>query len=152
MIEGVIIKDISKHKDGRGWLAELFRIDELGKELHPLMGYVSMTLPGVSRGPHEHVMQTDYFCFVGPSAFKVYLWDTRSGSKTFGQKTAFIAGEDSPKAVVVPPGVVHAYKNVGAVNGFVWNVPNSLYKGFGKKEPVDEIRYEDKPEMGFILD
>ena len=47
---GVVVKDISFHKDSRGWLAELFRIDELGKELHPLMGYVSMTLPGVSRG------------------------------------------------------------------------------------------------------
>ena len=152
MIEGVVVKDISKHTDSRGWLAELFRTDELGKDLHPLMGYVSMTLPGVSRGPHEHVTQTDFFCFIGPSAFKVYLWDTRSGSKTFGQKMEFIAGEDLPKVVIVPPGVVHAYKNIGAVPGFVFNAPNSLYKGQGRKEPVDEIRYEDKPESGFILD
>lgn len=152
MIEGVAVKDISFHKDARGWLAELFRTDETSKDTHPLMGYVSMTLPGVSRGPHEHVTQTDYFCFVGPSAFKVYLWDTRSGSKTLGQKIVFIAGEAEPKAVTVPPGVVHAYKNIGAVPGFVFNAPNSLYKGRGRKEPVDEIRYEDKPESGFILD
>lgn len=152
MIEGVVVKDISFHKDARGWLAELFRTDETAEDMHPLMGYVSMTLPGVSRGPHEHVTQTDFFCFVGPSSFKVYLWDTRSGSKTFGQKMEFIAGEDLPKAVMVPPGVVHAYKNIGGAPGFVFNAPNSLYKGQGRKEPVDEIRYEDKPESGFILD
>ncbi|HZX36607.1 MAG TPA: dTDP-4-dehydrorhamnose 3,5-epimerase family protein [Thermodesulfobacteriota bacterium] len=152
MIEGVVVKDISFHKDARGWLAELFRTDETAEDMHPLMGYVSMTLPGVSRGPHEHVTQTDFFCFVGPSSFKVYLWDTRSGSKTFGQKVEFIAGEDLPKAVMVPPGVVHAYKNIGGAPGFVFNAPNSLYKGQGRKEPVDEIRYEDKPESGFILD
>jgi len=152
VIEGVVVKDISFHKDARGWLAELFRTDETAEDMHPLMGYVSMTLPGVSRGPHEHVTQTDFFCFVGPSSFKVYLWDTRSGSKTFGQKVEFIAGEDLPKAVMVPPGVVHAYKNIGGAPGFVFNAPNSLYKGQGRKEPVDEIRYEDKPESGFILD
>ena len=60
--------------DSRGWLAELFRNDLIDPKFQPQMAYVSMTRPGVERGPHEHVDQADYFCFIGPSTFRVYLW------------------------------------------------------------------------------
>ena len=72
--------------DPRGWLVELFRNDLVPPQFHPVMAYVSMTKPGVARGPHEHVDQADYFCFTGPSTFRVYLWDARKGSPTFGAK------------------------------------------------------------------
>jgi dTDP-4-dehydrorhamnose 3,5-epimerase len=54
-----------------------------------------------------------------------------------------IVGESNPAAVWVPPGVVHAYRNVGTVPGLVINAPNRLYAGWGKGEPVDEIRHEE---------
>jgi dTDP-4-dehydrorhamnose 3,5-epimerase len=147
LIDGVIVKDIPRFSDERGWLSELFRSDdikEMGGDIMPAMSYVSMTLPGVVRGPHEHREQTDYFCFVGPSNFKTYLWDARPESSTKGEKLTIVAGEDSPKIVIVPPGVVHAYKNVGDVPGFVFNAPSRLFMGEGKSEEVDEIRHEDK--------
>ena len=50
------------------WLAEVFRLDEIEPEFAPAMAYVSMTAPGVVRGPHQHREQADLFCFVGPSA------------------------------------------------------------------------------------
>jgi dTDP-4-dehydrorhamnose 3,5-epimerase len=53
--------------------------------------------------------------------------------------------------VVVPPGVVHGYKNISDRDGMVLNYPDKLYKGWGKKEEVDEIRHEDK-EDEFYLD
>jgi dTDP-4-dehydrorhamnose 3,5-epimerase len=34
----------------------------------------------------------------------------------------------------------------------VFNCPNRLYKGPGKKEPVDEIRHEEKADTHFRLD
>ncbi|MBI5598568.1 MAG: dTDP-4-dehydrorhamnose 3,5-epimerase family protein [Deltaproteobacteria bacterium] len=152
MIEGVVIKALTPHKDQRGWLAEVFRADETDESIKPLMAYVSVTLPGVARGPHEHRHQTDWFAFAGPSNFKVYLWDNRAGSKTYGQREVFSAGEDEPRVVVIPPGVVHAYKNVGPVPGFAFNSPNRLYRGYGKKEDVDEVRHEDRPGSLFIID
>ncbi len=152
MIEGVLVKVLSRHGDKRGWLIELFRSDEVDESIMPVMSYVSLTNPGTSRGPHEHRFQTDYFCFIGPSNFKVYLWDNRPGSKTYGRRDVLIVGEDRPAAVVVPPGVVHAYKNVGPVPGLVFNAPNRLYRGEGRSEDVDEIRYEDRPGSEFILD
>ena len=148
-IEGVVIKELVLYKDERGWLTELFRDDELPGDVRPAMSYVSMTEPGVARGPHEHRGQTDYFCFVGPATFRIYLWDNRGDSKT---KMTFEGGAERPLMVVVPPGVVHAYKNVGKVQGFVFNAPNRLFMGHGKKEPVDEIRHEDKVDTDFILD
>jgi len=151
-IHDVVVRPLSKFLDERGWLAELYRSDELDASIMPTMAYLSMTQPGVARGPHEHVDQTDYFCFIGPSNFKVYLWDARKDSPTFGIKHVIYAGIDSPQAVVVPPGVVHAYRNVGLDNGIVINAPNQLYAGEGKKSKVDEIRHEESEGSVYTLD
>jgi dTDP-4-dehydrorhamnose 3,5-epimerase len=151
-VDGIIWKPLKKFHDARGWLCELFRHDELPGEFHPVMCYISMTEPGVARGPHEHVDQADYFCFIGPSNFKLYLWDNRPKSKTYGHFETRIVGADEPMAMVVPVGVVHAYKNVGSEPGIVFNAPNRLYKGPGKKDPVDEIRHEDLKDSPYHLD
>jgi dTDP-4-dehydrorhamnose 3,5-epimerase len=61
-------------------------------------------------------------------------------------------GEDNPQAVIVPKGVVHAYKNISQTQkGVVINFPNRLYMGEGKKEPVDEIRHENDPHTIFKI-
>jgi dTDP-4-dehydrorhamnose 3,5-epimerase len=151
-IDGVIWRPLTKYHDARGWLCELFRHDEIPAEFHPVMAYVSMTEPGVARGPHEHVDQADCFCFLGPSSFRVYLWDTRTRSATYGQRQTEVVGIDRPMLLIVPAGVVHAYKNVGGERGLVFNCPNRLYRGQGKKEPVDEIRHEERSDNLFRLD
>lgn len=151
-IDGVEIRDLVVHHDPRGWLAEIFREDEISKERMPAMGYVSVTLPGIARGPHEHKDQTDFFAFVGPATFKVYLWDTRPNSRTLHRRLIVRAGEEAPRSFVIPPGVVHAYRNIGQSPGMVINVPNRLFAGHGKKSPVDEIRHENLPNSPFVLD
>lgn len=151
-IHDVTIRPLTKFLDERGWLAELFRLDELDGLMTPAMSYLSMTKPGVARGPHEHVEQTDYFCFLGPSNFKVFLWDARTDSPTFGVRQTLCAGIDAPRMVIVPPGVVHAYENIGTENGLVFNAPDKLYAGEGKKSPVDEIRHEEAAGSPFALD
>lgn len=151
-IHDVVVRPLTKFLDERGWLAELFRSDELEPALMPTMSYISMTQPGVARGPHEHVDQTDYFCFIGPANFKIYLWDAREDSPSYGVKQVLYGGVDSPLALIVPPGVVHAYKNVGHENGIVFNGPNRLYAGTGKREKVDEIRHEDEVGSPYALD
>jgi dTDP-4-dehydrorhamnose 3,5-epimerase len=151
-VEGVIVRDLRKFVDQRGWLTELFREDELDGEFLPAMAYVSSTRPGVTRGPHEHVDQADLFCFLGPSNFKLRMWDNRPSSPTFGVVMTLFAGEDHPRAVIVPKGVVHAYQNVGDVEGVVINCPNRLYMGSGRHERVDEIRHEDDAATVFKMD
>lgn len=151
-IEGVVVKSLVKFVDDRGWLVEVFRHDEMEQEYYPVMGYISMTNDGIARGPHEHVDQSDCFSFIGPSNFKVYLWDNRKHSPTYMVKQVVYAGQDAPRSIIIPPGVVHAYKNVGGKQGMVVNTPNRLFAGKGKKDPVDEIRHEDDPSSIFVLD
>ena len=151
-IRDVVVYPLRKFYDDRGWLAELFRHDDLDEEFYPVMSYISFTQPGVQRGPHEHVDQADLFCFLGPSTFKMRMWDNRHDSPTFNYLMTLLIGEDDPRAVIVPKGVVHGYKNVGEVDGMVINCPNKLYMGRGKSEPIDEIRHEDDPETIFTMD
>ncbi len=138
--------------DARGWLVELFRNDLIAPEFHPVMAYVSMTQPGVVRGPHEHRDQADYFCFIGPSTFRIYLWDARNDSASFGAHEVREVGENAPFAVIVPPGIVHAYKNIGEKPGWVFNAANRFYGGWLKQEPVDEIRHETDPNSPYRVE
>ena len=150
-IDGVIIKRLTRQKDERGWLSELFRSDEIPPEFRPEMAYMSLSHPGVVRGPHEHVHQADLFCFLGPSDFRIYLWDNRSGSASHGREFVFEAGQKNPSLLIIPPGIVHAYKNIGECDGLVFNAPNRLFKGPGRSDSIDEIRHEENQDSPFKL-
>jgi dTDP-4-dehydrorhamnose 3,5-epimerase len=151
-ITGVICSPLVKYSDQRGWLAEIFRQDEVAPENFPVMAYVSVTNPGGARGPHAHRHQTDLFCFYGPGDFRVVLWDNRPDSSTFGICQDFLLGESNPAVLIVPPGVVHGYKNTSDHPGFVCNFANRLYRGIGRVDAVDEIRFEDDPDSSFRLE
>lgn len=138
VISGVLFNCLDENVDSRGWLRELWRHDELSPEHLPMMGYISCTLPGIVRGAHEHLLQTDIFIFMGPAIFELYLWDRRGKAEVFEKHIC-----EQYCRVIVPPGVVHGYKNISDSLGYVMNFPNKLYRGFGKLEPVDEIRYEN---------
>jgi dTDP-4-dehydrorhamnose 3,5-epimerase len=139
-IPGVIAYPLRRFEDRRGWLTEMFREDELPEGFHPTMGYISMTRPGIARGPHEHREQTDGFAFLS-GTFEITLWENRPGRAPI--RWTLRAGESNPIFLIVPPGVVHAYRNVGDADALVFNFPDRLYAGRGKAEPVDEIRHED---------
>ena len=152
-IHDVVVHPLRKFVDERGWLAELFRHDEISEEFYPAMAYISVTEPLVQRGPHEHADQADLFCFLGAGNFKMRLWDNRKDSPTYRYVMTMFVGADNPQSVIVPVGVAHAYKNVSATEkGVVINCPNQLFMGKGKKEPIDEIRHEDDPNTIFRMD
>src|SRR5688572_16585694 len=146
---GVMVRHLKRFTDDRGWLVELFRNDELPDGFEPTMGYLSVTHPGVARGPHEHEDQTDGFVFIS-GLFRLYLWESRAGNDA--KMLTFDVGEGASIFVTVPPGVVHAYKNIGEGDAFVLNFPNRLYAGRGKSEPVDEIRHEDDADTRYRMD
>lgn len=149
-IDGVDVQPFNVYSDPRGWLAELFRRDELPEADYPAMGYLSSTRAGVARGPHEHEDQTDRFAFFH-GTYRVIMWDARADSPTYGHRKVLTVGADHSVTVVIPPGVVHAYRNVGSEDAFVLNFPDRLYAGEGKRGPVDEIRHEDDPDSPFQI-
>jgi len=148
MIPGIIITPIKINKDDRGWLGEFYRTDET--DYRPAMTYVSETLPGISRGPHEHLDQSDLFIFLA-GEFTLYLWDNREGAKNYRVVEQFNVGSDNPCSVLVPPGVVHGYKCISSIPGLVINMPDRLYKGKDRKEEVDEVRWEKDPDSPFKI-
>lgn len=150
MIDGVIIKKLIKNEDVRGWLIETYRQDEI--EYSPQMSYISMTKPGVIRGPHQHKEQSDFFIFIGPGKLRIYLWDNRPNSPTYKEYLETEGGEDNRIAVLVPPGVVHGYKCISDNDAWCVNLPDRLYAGVGKKGEVDEIRWEKDPESPFKIE
>jgi dTDP-4-dehydrorhamnose 3,5-epimerase len=151
-IKDIDWRPLKRFDDKRGWLCELFRTDDIAAEFRPEMGYISLSWAGVTRGPHEHVDQADLFCFMGPGNFKVYLWDNRSDSPTYRNRQVQVVGGEKPMTLIIPPGIVHAYKNVSSESGMVYNFPNQLYRGKGRTQPVDEIRHEDDAATPFVLD
>lgn len=150
-IHDVDLQELRQFIDHRGWLSELFRTDDPEHLPKPEMGYLSVTHPSVSRGPHEHRDQTDRFAFFH-GTYRVFLWDDRETSPTYGSRMVFNAGADHPLQVVIPPGVVHAYRNDGPSDAFVLNFPDALYAGKNKTDAVDEIRHEDMTDSPFRMD
>ncbi len=151
-INDVVVYPLKKFVDERGWLCELFRHDEIKEEFYPAMAYISITEPQVTRGPHEHTEQADLFCFFGTSNFKLVMWDNRENSATFKNMMTLFVGADNPQAVIIPKGIVHAYKNIGSEKGMVINCPNRLFMGEGKAVEIDEIRHEDDPDTIFRME
>ena len=144
-LPGVRVEALPVFTDPRGSLHELYRTDEIPKEFKPVMACCSWSTPGVTRGPHQHVFQDDYFVFAGPADFRVYLWDDRPGSARVAKGWFINTGASAPSRIYVPRGVVHAYRNIGTVPGVVVTVTSLLFKGEGRREPVDEIRHELDP-------
>lgn len=149
-IHGCLLRPLNKYRDERGWLAEFFRSDELAPDLRPAMGYISLTHPGNARGPHEHTEQSDLFVFFD-GTFRLYLWDARTDAPTSGHRQVLDLGRAHPAVVIVPPGVVHAYRNIGEREALIINCPNRLYAGEGRQHPVDEIRHEYDAQSPYLM-
>ena len=115
------------------------------------MAYASVTLPGVLRGPHEHVDQADLFAWVGPGDFKVTLWDNRPDSPTYLNRMEVVMGAN-PGSVLVPKGVVHCYRCISPEPGSSSTAPTASSWARGRPGPIDEIRHEDDPASPFVVD
>jgi dTDP-4-dehydrorhamnose 3,5-epimerase len=134
VIEGVEIKQLTKHADERGYLMELLRCDDT---IFRKFGqaYVSLNYPGVVRGWHYHKKQDDHFAVV-KGMVKVALYDAREGSPTRGQVDELFLGEQNNILLKIPVGVMHGYKTVSTEPSFLINFPSEPYD---PQEP-DEYR------------
>ena len=151
MIEGVEIKQLTKHADERGYLMELLRCDDAIFQRFG-QAYVSLNYPGVVRAWHYHKKQDDHLVVVKGMA-KVALYDAREGSPTQGQVDEFFLGEQSNILLKIPVGVMHGYKTVGGEPSLLINFPSEPYD---PQEPdeyrlpwdTDQIPYDWAIKMG----
>jgi dTDP-4-dehydrorhamnose 3,5-epimerase len=125
MIAGVIVKPLKVIPDERGFLMEILRCDD---PFFDRFGqtYLSVVYPGVVKGWHYHKVQTDRITVVHGMA-KVVLCDRREGSSTHGEIQELFVGERNPVLLVIPPGVCHGVKGIGAVPAYMINAPTHPY-------------------------
>lgn len=115
MIEGIVVKDITKNVDERGFLSEILRSDwgELLGEDEIIQFNLSYSYPGIVRAWHRHLRgQVDYFiCIDG--VVKVCAYDDRKDSPTFGELDEIVLSEERLQAARVPGILWHGYKALG---------------------------------------
>jgi dTDP-4-dehydrorhamnose 3,5-epimerase len=148
VIDGLKIKEIAIHRDGRGFFGEIIRAsDEVFAEGFGQWSH-TMSYPGVAKAWHVHQRQTDWW-YVAVGTIKAVVYDTRPESPTCGELQEFLMGEDQPPIVLkIPPGVAHGYR---VLNGpaHVFYVVSREYDGSDEgRIPHDDpgIAYDWKAE------
>lgn len=111
MINGVIIREVKRHSDDRGYFSEIARCDDLD---FSKIGQVSISkiYPGVIKAFHCHEKQTDLW-YVLKGNVQIALYDDRETSSTFKETETIFMGEDNLRIIIIPPGIQHGYKVLG---------------------------------------
>ncbi|MFE4707355.1 dTDP-4-dehydrorhamnose 3,5-epimerase family protein [Peribacillus simplex] len=145
MIEGVMVKQLVKHCDDRGFFAELVRDDE--PELLSRFGQAScsMSYPGVIKAFHYHEKQDDLWFFPSGNA-QVVLYDLREGSSTKGETDVYYMGEENPIMLLIPKGVAHGYRVLGQKPATILYFTTESYN---LKNPDEKRIKWDDSEIGF---
>jgi dTDP-4-dehydrorhamnose 3,5-epimerase len=125
VIHGVVTKNLRVIPDERGFLMEILRRDDSFFEKFG-QAYITVVYPGVVKGWHYHLRQTDHFCVVKGMG-KVVLYDRRPDSPTKGEINEFFMGERNPILLRIPPGVVHGIKGIGVEPAYLLNIPDEPY-------------------------
>lgn len=141
LIDGVRIEPAKLWPDDRGYFMEVIRFGRglvAGFPAPSTQVSTALSYPGTIKAFHFHLYQHD--CW-SPAAgmFQVALVDLRPGSPTFGLRNTLYAGALRPWQILIPPGVGHGYKVIGADPGLLVYVTDRTYN------PEDEgrIAYND---------
>lgn len=116
IIEGVNFIEINRFIDDGGDFLELARLNN--GELAGFSGFkvaqisISTVMPGVIKGFHLHLKQTDVWFVNASDRLLVGLYDLRKQSKTAGVGMRFVMGEGKTRLLVIPPGVAHGCANL----------------------------------------
>ncbi|MBI5452531.1 dTDP-4-dehydrorhamnose 3,5-epimerase family protein [Candidatus Gottesmanbacteria bacterium] len=143
LIEGVIAKELIRHKDERGYFEELIRItDEFFQEGFGQLSHSYMN-KGVIKAWHIHKTQIDWW-YVAKGTLKVALYDLRKDSPTYRELNQFILGEDGDDVVLkIPGGVAHGCKVISE-DAELFYITSSIYN----TAEEGRISHDDR-EIGF---
>jgi dTDP-4-dehydrorhamnose 3,5-epimerase len=136
LIDGVRVQPVALWPDDRGYFLEVQRMGRgLAAAFPADSTQVSAALnyPGTIKAFHYHLHQSDCWTPV-MGMLQVALVDLREGSATFGAKNTFYVGQLRPWQVLIPPGVAHGYKVIGAAPALLVYLTDRFYN------PQDEGR------------
>ncbi len=140
MIDGVIVKSLSRIPDDRG---TIFKMQESCDPEFKGFGeiYFSTIYPGVVKGWHLHENATLNYAVV-KGMIKLVLFDNREGSKTKGEFMELYIGEKNYCLVQIPLKVWNGFKCVGNEEAIVADLITVIHK--------DDVMKRMDPDNCFI--
>lgn len=144
MIAGVMVKDLSRHPDERGFFEEMIRkSDTFFTEGFGQISHSHM-IAGVVKAWHLHKTQIDWW-YVVHGKIKVVLYDTRQNSETYKKLDEFDIGDADTfnKIIKIPAGVAHGLKVLEGPADLVY-----VTSGEYTKDEEGRIPYND-PTIGY---
>ena len=125
------IKKLTVHKDDRGWLAEIFRPEDVGKTFGQVL--VTTAKPGQTKGNHYHKRKREWYCVVKGRGFLIVV------DRKTGKKTELEMGDNNMVAVEIPKGSLHAINNIGRSEMILIAYTNESF------DPADPDTYYEAP-------
>jgi UDP-2-acetamido-2,6-beta-L-arabino-hexul-4-ose reductase len=106
-VKDIRVDDLDRKSDERGWLIEVLGGKSLDASHEFGQIHVSVAYPGKVRGNHYHTRKLEWFN-VPTGKGLLRLKDLKTG-----EEKDIIMGEGDLRTVHIPPGVIHAIKNIG---------------------------------------
>lgn len=105
-MEKIDTKKLVKHVDNRGWLAEIFRPEDVNKTMK---GQVTITTahPGIVKANHYHKKMNEWYCVI-KGKMHLVLKDIKTG-----EQNEIILSEDKLELIKISPGLAHGFRNIG---------------------------------------
>jgi dTDP-4-dehydrorhamnose 3,5-epimerase len=124
--EGLVLRDLVTHTDERGTVCELFD-PRWGVSPDPLLFAYTFTIrPGAAKGWAVHKRHEDRYAFLA-GELEIVFYDEREDAPTFGLEARIFLSALRRQLLVIPRGVWHAERNVGASDVVVVNFPSIQY-------------------------
>ena len=105
-MKDIRVDDLDRKSDERGWLIEVLGGKSLDASHEFGQIHVSVAYPGKVRGNHYHTRKLEWFNVpMGKGLLR--LKDLKTG-----EEKDIIMGEGDLRTVHIPPGIIHAIKNI----------------------------------------
>jgi dTDP-4-dehydrorhamnose 3,5-epimerase len=129
LLPGIRIRDLEKHVDDRGYLAEVMRqdwVDLFGDE-DMVQANLSMSYPGVIRAWHRHAReQIDYYIAL-EGTMRICAYDDEEGSETRGELTEVALSGERLQVLRVPGHYWHGHITLSDGPSLMLYFKNRLY-------------------------
>lgn len=123
---GVVLRDYVTHADERGTVCELWD-ERWGVHPDPVVFVYTFTIrPRKAKGWGVHRAHEDRYAFLSGES-EIVLYDGREDSPTAGLVARLTLTERHRRMLVIPRGVWHAERNIGATDVVVVNFPSIAY-------------------------
>lgn len=124
-IDGVVMRRLTTHADGRGDLTVLLSAHYVPETSTPHV-YLVTAAPGSIRAWVYHERQADRLAFTNGD-IRVVLFDLRPDSPTHGRLNVIDVGAANRLQLTIPAFVVHAVQNIGTGPAHFVNMPTRAY-------------------------